>query len=97
MAPRLKDYPPEDLLAAPYLMEDFEPTMILELLARLTPDNALVELATPDFDSQTIEPWFGVPFDLVQGPLIIEPPTTTDLTLPNPNPFLPQDLAAARR
>lgn len=93
MAPRLKDYPPEDLLAAPYLMEAFEPTMILELLARLTPDNALVELATPDFDSKTIEPWFGVPFDLVQGPLLIEPPRATDLALPKPNPFLPRDLA----
>lgn len=93
MAPRLNDYPPDDLLAAPYLMEAFDPTMIQDLLARLTPDNALVELATPDFESQRTEPWFGVPFDLVQGPLIIDPPRATELTLPEKNPYLPQDLS----
>jgi secreted Zn-dependent insulinase-like peptidase len=93
MAPRLNDYPPEDLLVAPYLMEAFEPAMIQDLLARLTPDNALIELATPDFESQTTEPWFGVPFDLVQAPLITTRPQATELTLPEENPYLPQDLA----
>ena len=34
-----------------------------------------------------------MPFDLVQGPLLIEPPRATDLALPKPNPFLPRDLA----
>ena len=67
--------------------------MILELLARLTPDNALVELATPDFDSKTIEPWFGVPFDLVQGPLLIEPPRRRIWRCLSRILFLPQDLA----
>ena len=93
MAPRLNDYPPEDLLVAPYLMEAFKPAMIKDLLARLTPDNALVELATPDFDSQTVEPWFGVPFELKQGPLIVEPAQDARLMLPEANPFLPQNLA----
>ena len=82
MAPRLNDYPPEDLLVAPYLMEAFKPAMIKDLLARLTPDNALVELATSDFDSQTVEPWFGVPFELKQGPLIVEPAQDARLMLP---------------
>ena len=71
--------------------------MIQDLLARLTPDNALIELATPDFESQTTEPWFGVPFDLVQAPLITTRPQATELTLPEENPYLPQDLALPAR
>ena len=93
MAPRLNEYPPEDLLAAPYLMEGFEPDLIKELLARMTPENVLVELAMPDFQSSTVEPWFAVPFAIAQGPVPIEMPDNPPLNLPPANPFLPQNLS----
>jgi secreted Zn-dependent insulinase-like peptidase len=93
MAPRLNEYPPEDLLAAPYLMEGFEPDLIKELLARMTPENVLVELALPDFQSSTVEPWFAVPFAIAQGPVPIEMPDNPPLNLPPANPFLPENLS----
>jgi secreted Zn-dependent insulinase-like peptidase len=93
MAPRLNDYPPEDLLVAPYLLEGFQPELIAGLLTRLTPSNALVELALPDFASASNEPWFNVPFELMQGPLQIKTSASTDLELPAPNPYLPENLA----
>mgnify|MGYP005746000295 FL=1 len=93
MAPRLNEYPPEDLLAAPYLMEGFEPDLIKELLARMTPENVLVELAMPDFQSSTVEPWFAVPFAIAQGPVPIEMPDNPPLNLPLANPFLSENLS----
>lgn len=93
MAPRLKDYPAEDLLVAPYLMEGFDPKLIVDLLARLTPENALVELALPDFESTQTEPWFNVAYELTRKPHPVAAPTDATLTLPAANPFLPEDLS----
>ena len=93
MAPRLNDYPPQDLLAAPYLMEGFEPALIKDLLARMTPNNVLVELALPNYKAPSLEPWFNVPYSLTQGPLELVVPTESELTLPTANPFLPEDLS----
>ena len=93
MAPRLNEYPPEDLLAAPYLMEGFKPDLIKDLLARMTPENVLVELAMPDFQSPTVEPWFAVPFALTQGPVPVAMPDNPPLNLPAANPFLPENLS----
>lgn len=93
MAPRLRDYPPEDLLVAPYLMEGFEPDLIKNFLARLTPNNALVELALPGFRSETKESWFDVPFELNQGPLVISAVSEMGLSLPKANPYIPTDLS----
>jgi len=96
MAPRLRDYPATDLLVAPYLMQGFDPGMIRSLLSRLTPDNALVELATPDFTSPNSEAWFGVPFALERGPLLRDSSQQVikgaNLRLPEANPYLPENL-----
>jgi len=93
MAPRLKDYPAEDLLVAPYLMEGFDPKLITDLLARLTPDNAFVELATPDFESTLREPWFDVAYKLTREPHPVTAPIDATLALPAANPYLPEDLS----
>lgn len=93
MAPRLKDYPAEDLLVAPYLMEGFDRKRITRLLARLTPDNALVELATPHFESTQTEPWFDVAYELHRGPHPVTAAADAKLTLPAANPYLPEDLS----
>jgi secreted Zn-dependent insulinase-like peptidase len=67
--------------------------LIKELLARMTPENVLVELAMPDFHSSTVEPWFAVPFAIAQGPVPIEMPDNPPLNLPSANPFLPENLS----
>jgi len=93
MAPRLKDYPAQDLLIAPYLMEGFDANLIVDLLARLTPENALVELALPDFESDQTEPWFNVAYELTRKPHPETASGDSTLTLPPSNPFLPEDLS----
>ena len=93
MAPRLNEYPAEDLLAAPYLMEGFKPELVKDLLSRMTSDNVLVELAMPDFQSSTVEPWFEVPFAIAQGPVPLTAADNPPLSLPAANPFLPDNLS----
>ena len=46
-------------------MEGFKPDLIKDWLLA---DEKLVELAMPDFQSPTVEPWFAVPFTITQGP-----------------------------
>jgi len=97
LAPRINDYPPEDLLVAPYLMEAFDASTIIELLTHLRPDNVLVQLAAADVEGASVEPWFKVPFNLITGPIkrrsIMDlEQALAQLSLPSVNPYLPEDL-----
>jgi secreted Zn-dependent insulinase-like peptidase len=92
VAPRFKDFPPEDVLAAPYLMTEFDPGLIQRYLNALTPENLVMEVAGPDVPAERRERWFDVPYSVARGL-----PARTDvpaegLALPAPNPYLPQDL-----
>lgn len=92
MAPRLDEYPPEDLLVAPYLMEEFDAALIQQYLGYLTPDNMLVEITAPDIQGSTTEPWFDVPYNLARSQLQRTSTPTQALGLPPANPFLPEQL-----
>src|SRR5690606_8943185 len=48
VAPRFMDYPPEHVLAAPYLMEEFDPVLIESYVDALTPEHLVMEIAGPD-------------------------------------------------
>ncbi len=98
LAPSLDEYPPEDLLVAPYLMEQFDADTILEFLDYINPDNVLVEVAAPDIQGALTEPWFDVPYNLQREPIARKPVADLDqavarLALPERNPYLPDDLA----
>ncbi len=67
-APALMHYPPDDVLVAPYLMSEFDASLIEDFLARLTVDNVIVEIGGPDVPVDSVEPWFKVPYKLVSGP-----------------------------
>ena len=92
MAPRLDEYPPEDLLVAPYLMEEFDGELIQEYLGYVTPDNMLVEITAPDIEGESVEPWFKVPYTLQRTDLPRTTTKTDNLGLPSRNPFLPENL-----
>jgi secreted Zn-dependent insulinase-like peptidase len=92
MAPRLDEYPPEDLLIAPTLMEGFDGALIEKYLGSLTKDNVLVEIIAPSVETDSVETWFEVPYKLVKGPIAIEEHPTNALHLPAQNPYLPDDL-----
>ncbi|XOV82989.1 MAG: insulinase family protein [bacterium] len=92
LAPRIDEYPPQDLLVAPYLMEEFDAQVIKELLSYLRPDNVLVEISGPDVVGDEIEPWFKVPFSLARGDISRTRVANVSLSLPEKNPYLPENL-----
>ena len=59
-AEALYDYPPEDVVRAPYLMESFDEPLLRRYLDHLTPENSLVILSGPDIEGDRIEPVFDV-------------------------------------
>jgi len=92
LAPRIDEYPAEDLLVAPYLMEEFDAEVIEDLLSYLRPDNVLVEISSPDVVGDQIEPWFKVPFSLARGEIAQTTVAGVNLSLPEENPYLPENL-----
>ncbi|MDX1605053.1 MAG: insulinase family protein [Candidatus Competibacterales bacterium] len=97
LAANLLQYPVREVLRGPYLMEDFDPQAIRDLLARLTPDNLLVTLSAPVLDTDAVDPWFQVPYRL--EPVATEtlnawrdPEPEPQLALPEPNPYIPERL-----
>ncbi len=92
VAPRFEDYPPGDVLAAPYLMQDFDPELIDRYVAALTPENLVMEVAGPDVPTDQVERWFKVPYQIEHQPAPRTGNATAGLSLPPPNPYLPQDL-----
>jgi len=93
IAPRIARYPVEDLLIAPYLMEAFDGDLIREYLAWLRPDNLLLEVVSPQVRTDREDPWFGAPYRLEAGVGDIDARADTAFALPEPNPYLPADLA----
>ena len=92
MAPRLDQVPAADLLVAPFLMERFDPELIGEYMGYLTPENLIVEYVSDTVVGDQEEPWFGVEYSLEHGPAARTKTSVADLRLPDPNPFLPDDL-----
>ena len=91
LAPNLMKFPTEDLLVAPYLLENFDPGLIESFLGFLTPENVLKTIAGPDIEGDSREPWFDVAYTLSPGISRGEQPND-GLRLPDPNPFLPKNL-----
>ncbi|WP_323752330.1 insulinase family protein [Marinobacter sp.] len=92
----LRDYPAEDILSAPYLIERYAPEQYRAILERLTPDNLVALVSAPDLnlqDPQVTEwyetPWQRAPFELTPS---MNRELTEQLSLPPANPFVPENL-----
>jgi len=92
LASYLADYPVEDILAAPYLMEEFDAGLIRDYINRLTRDNVLVTVSQPGYEGSQTEKWFGVSYDLERGEVDVADVDSSALHLPDTNPFLPESL-----
>lgn len=91
---------PEDILKAPYMMEEYAPEQYQAILDRLRPDNVLVSILAPGIVGE--EPqrtsWYQTAYELES----LKPADLKDagdladlreqLTMPEPNPFIPEDL-----
>lgn len=93
MAPRLDEYPAEDLLVAPYLMEGFDAELINKSLSFLRKDNVFMEISAPDLKTNQVEPWFNVPYSLTVGEIETVGFKGASLNLPPANPYLPNNLS----
>ncbi|MCK8069775.1 insulinase family protein [Cobetia sp. 1CM21F] len=97
LAMMMTRYPIEDVLAAPYLMQDFDPDLIKDTLARLTPDNLLEVYSGPQVEGDQQGEWFKAPYTLTRltADATAQPAggdtLASQLALPSPNPYLAKD------
>jgi insulysin len=92
LSPELATYPARDLLTQAYLMEAFDAELIRACLSYLRPDNVLMELIGPDVQTTDVERWFQVGYSLELTPIPMAQTSARGLQLPEPNPYLPEDL-----
>ncbi|MFQ6023797.1 MAG: insulinase family protein [Acidiferrobacterales bacterium] len=98
LAHSLHIYPAGDVLRGPYAMDRYDPALVRDFLARLTPDNVLVTVMTKGLDTNAKDPWFDTAYQTAQ--LSAEATRRwrseaidADLAIPEPNIFLPADLS----
>lgn len=99
LSSQLQDYPADDILSAPWLMERYAPDQYRAILAKLTPDNVMAYLLEPQpkLNNPKLTQWYETPWQmepLNAEALVAKAPETLAkaLRLPLPNPFVPENL-----
>ncbi|SDJ21576.1 insulinase family protein [Billgrantia gudaonensis] len=92
LAMNLAHFPIEDVQYAPYRMDDFDRERIADYLARLTPDRLIRLYSGPDVDGEQRSPWFDAPWRDVTDAATSGASPLAGLALPEPNPFIAEDL-----
>lgn len=90
LAMNLSRYPLEDVNIAPYRMDGFDREQITRWLDGLRPETLLRLYSGPDVESETVSPWFDTPWREVEVTGEAEP--LSGLALPEPNPYIAEDL-----
>ena len=93
----LQFYPMRTLERDPYLITKFNKRLYDSMLFRLTPDNLLAILASRNVKTDETEPYYGTEYAYTEtrAEWVKQWKTTKlhpKLTLPAPNPFVPEDL-----
>ncbi|KAJ0170062.1 hypothetical protein K1T71_014668 [Dendrolimus kikuchii] len=95
----LQEFPMEDVLSAYYIMTEWRPELIEELLALLTPDNVRVGIVARCFADKCTqsESWYGTKYmqEDIEEPTIKQwksAKSVPSLHLPPPNEFIPTKL-----
>jgi len=95
---RLQEYPPAEIITAPYAYEEWQPDLLEAVLDHLRPDNLLMTFTSRTVETDTLDTWYGTAYRF--SPLAQERleawqhhPLETELAIAAPNPFLPEDLA----
>lgn len=94
----LLDYPAYDLLRANSMMEDYDAKQISALAKYLTPENLALTLIAPDQQTDQVEGNYGTAYSSGKLPAEVlsawsQPATEVALALPQPNPFVPDQVA----
>ncbi len=89
---------PQDVVQAHYLMMDFDEDLIRRYLACLRPENMLMVVTAKGVKTDRRDPWY----DTAYAVRAMQPVTlarwaaadiSSDLVLPGPNPFIPENTA----
>lgn len=98
LAGRLHMFPFEDVLAGPYMLEEYRPDLIKDLLGYLRPDNVRIAVVAKCFMGQTdtVEKWYGTMYKLEHIPDKVmqewkQAGTHENLKLPPRNEFIPSN------
>ena len=103
LASRLHDYPFEDVLRGPYVMERFAPDRVRTLLDHLVPEQVYLQVVSQKHKVRRISDWYGVRYGI--SPVDPEwigrwrdagETEYTDLHLPDANPYVPERLDLAQ-
>ena len=86
----LSRFPVEDVQYAAYRMDGFDRAATERYLDALRPDNLLRLYSAPDVEGERTSPWFHASWREDESR---EAPALAGLALPDPNPFIAEDLA----
>ena len=94
----LHAYPVHEVLTGPYRLDDLDPALERRFLAALVPDRALVTVVAKGVSTDAVAPFYDTPYRLSPIPTETvarwrDPAPGDTLALPEPNPFVPEDLA----
>ena len=98
LSSKMQRYPIQHVLQANYVMNEFDADLLSSVAARLTPDNMLLSLTAPEVETDRVSLMYQTPYkvtkiadaDLVKWRA---PAKFDDLVLPEPNPYIPDDLS----
>ena len=98
LASALHLYPASEVLTAPWRFDDFDPGLERRFLAALVPERVLVTVMAKGVSTNAVEPFYEAPYRLSSIPRETvagwrDPVADDGLALPEPNPFVPGDLA----
>lgn len=98
LAGTMQRYPLADILRAPYAMDHYDPELIRQFLALLNPHNVLLSVVAPGLPTDATTRWFNTPYRIQPlTPQIVQrwndEPVDIALAIPEPNEFIPQNLA----
>ena len=87
-------YPPADLLQGPYIFDDYNPRLIKDLLAKITPENMYAVYLNPEVEGDKTEPWYKASYSIRQFDkeelADFENKTQDEFQLPLANSYLPK-------
>src|SRR5690606_20634403 len=97
LASNLQLYPADEVLRAPYRMDQYSPELYQELLTHLTPENVLITLMAPGIPTDKARTWYQADYGYrrltpAERQQIAPSAEAADLRLPPPNPFIPENL-----
>jgi insulysin len=96
----LREYPPQHVLDYWAVYGEFEPDLVHTTLAAIRPDNLRLVVTAPELETDQKEPLYDVPYAIrpltEAEKMLYVAGTSFDITLPAPNPYLPEstDLVA---